>query len=362
LGSGEECALPQGAGFPFDKLKTGSLTTSDWNKVIDFAIEQGVLGICFEGVERLPKGQQPDLDSLMEWYGQVEMQKAEYGQYVEAIASLAKEYSGSGPSTGSGEPIDTMLLKGYGLSLNWPVPEHRPVGDIDTYHFGRWREADELIKGKGIGIDYSHHHHSVFEWRGFAVENHYDIVNRYASVSGRREDDLLKELASRECRVVDVDGAKVLLPSATFNGIFLLTHAASHFAGDHITLRHLLDWAFFVDKEWQEIDWDLVVSWARKLGLLRFLGCLNGLCVGQLGLEAGKYPSMERDVALEQRVMEDILQPTFSKKGSGFVFKLRRLRANRWKRDLVAAEPFVPRMVRLAWSHLRGPKILKVNN
>jgi len=63
--------------------------------------------------------------------------KAEYGQYVGAIVSLAKEYSSAG--------IDTMLLKGYGLSLNWPVPEHRPVGDIDTYHFGKWRKADELV-------------------------------------------------------------------------------------------------------------------------------------------------------------------------------------------------------------------------
>jgi len=155
---------------------------------------------------------------------------------------------------------------------------------------------------------------------------------------------------------VQVDGARVLLPSATFNGIFLLSHAASHFAGDHITLRHLLDWAFFVDREWQAVDWERVVSWARELGLVRFLGCLNGLCVGQLGLEAGKFPPLERDAALEKRVLEDILRPTFSEKGSGFVFKLRRLRANRWKRDLVAAEPFVPRMVRLAWSHLRGPE------
>lgn len=332
--SGKECTLPQDA---------------DWNKVIDFAIEQGVLGLCFDAVEKLPDDQRPDMDSLMEWFGQVEYQKADYRQYVGAIASLAKEYSEAG--------IDTMLLKGYGLSLNWPVPDHRPVGDIDTYHFGRWREADEVIKGKGIGIDYSHHHHSVFEWGGFAVENHYDIVNRYASVSGRREDDLLKELALQGCREVQVDGAKVLLPSATFNGIFLLSHAASHFAGDHITLRHLLDWAFFVDREWQEVDWDLVVFWARKLGQLRFLSCLNGLCVEQLGLEAGKFPPLERDAALEQRVLEDILQPTFCEKGSGFVYKLKRLRANRWKRDLVAAEPFVPRMVRLAWSHIRGPRV-----
>jgi len=30
-----------------------SFDGADWMKVIDFAIEQGVLGICFEAVERL---------------------------------------------------------------------------------------------------------------------------------------------------------------------------------------------------------------------------------------------------------------------------------------------------------------------
>ena len=44
-------------------------------------------------------------------------------------------------------------------------------------------------------IDYSHHHHSVFNWKGQIVENHYDIENRYASKKGRQVDDLLKELA-----------------------------------------------------------------------------------------------------------------------------------------------------------------------
>ncbi|MBP9990540.1 MAG: hypothetical protein KBT45_03825, partial [Bacteroidales bacterium] len=47
-----------------------------------------------------------------------------------------------------------------------------------------------------IAIDYSHHHHSVFNWNGQMVENHYDIVNRYAGKRGRMEDDMLKQMAT----------------------------------------------------------------------------------------------------------------------------------------------------------------------
>ena len=53
-----------------------------------------------------------------------------------------------------------------------------------------WRRGDEVIRQRGIAIDYSHHHHSVFNWRGQMVENHYDIVNRYAGKSGRMENDM----------------------------------------------------------------------------------------------------------------------------------------------------------------------------
>lgn len=67
-----------------------------------------------------------------------------------------------------------MLLKGYGLSICWPVPEHRPVGDIDIYlgladsgcafgHKNIWKEADKVVSEKlGIKVDNTHHHHSIY--------------------------------------------------------------------------------------------------------------------------------------------------------------------------------------------------------
>ena len=84
---------------------------------------------------------------------------------------------------------------------------------------------------------------------------------------------------------------------------------------------------------------------------------MNALSIDCLGIAAEKFPVLERDAALEQLVLADILHPTFSEKGSGFLFKLRRLRANMWKRNLVATEALVPRLARLAWSHVASPTI-----
>lgn len=43
-----------------------------------------------------------------------------------------------------------------------------------------------------IEIDRGHHHHTVFYWKDFMVENHYDFVNVRAHSSSRELEPILK--------------------------------------------------------------------------------------------------------------------------------------------------------------------------
>lgn len=327
-----------------------SLTFEEWESIVDMAFNQGVTAISFDGFI-LSDSEALDSDEMETirygWFASTLQMEEKYKRYVKTISSYVQSISSAG--------IDTMLLKGYGLSLNYPIPEHRPMGDVDVYHFGKWREVDAIIAAKKIRIDYRHHHHSVFHIHGELFENHYDIVNRYAAREGAQVDDVLKALAPVGRRIVSVGGVQLSLPSPTFNGMFLLHHSAAHFAGDRITLRHLLDWALFVENDWESINWDYVIEQADRMGLLRFLSCLNALSVDSIGIDASKFPVLERDSHLENRILDEILHPGFQEDGSGFIFKLRRLQANMWKRRLIGTESFVPRMVRLAFSHLIPP-------
>lgn len=341
--------------FGKDEAPVKDLSPAEWRELIDMAYNHGVAAIAADALGAA--GELPNLDSpeaeeaKYDWLGSIFQYEAAYGHYEKTISKLVKALAGAG--------VDTMLLKGYGLSLNYPVPSHRPTGDIDTYHFGKWREADEVVKAANVKIDYSHHHHSVFCYKGESVENHYDIVNRYASREGAAIDDRLKVLAGCDLRRINVCEEEAFLPSADFNGIFLLWHAAAHFGSTSITLRHVLDWALFVDKQWNEINWPLVMKELEWMGLTRILACMNAICIHQIGIDAGKFPVLEADAELERMVLEDILHPGFSEDTpsgamAGFFMKVRRLKANMWKRRLVNPEPLVPMLLRLAWSHLRG--------
>lgn len=89
-----------------------------------------------------------------------------------------------------------MLIKGYGLSLYWPKPELRPIGDIDIYLGAKWKYADTLIQSMmGLRIDDGHEHHTTFSYKSTMVENHYDFINVKAHKDASAIETKLKELA-----------------------------------------------------------------------------------------------------------------------------------------------------------------------
>ncbi len=81
------------------------------------------------------------------------------------------------------------------MCFKYPNPAHRPCGDIDIWLYGEQEKGDKLLQKKGIAIDSSHHHHTVFHVNGVMVENHYDFINIHAHLSSRTlEQELLKDV------------------------------------------------------------------------------------------------------------------------------------------------------------------------
>ncbi len=122
-------------------------------------------------------------------------------------------------------------------------------------------------------------------------------------------------------------------------------HAAVHFAAIEFGLRHVADWAMFVGRYHDRIDWSALERTAKLQNMDRFLHCLNAISIDFLGVDAAKIPPFERDEALKRRVLNKIIAPEFSvqaPKGGGLAeaqtFKTRRWWANRWKHRIVCRE------------------------
>lgn len=303
----------------------------NWSKVIKIAMEHGVDAVTFDGVQALYE-RRPDLVAALdtslgnqkyEWVSFALQVEQDYIAYRSTLRDLVSFYNG--------ERIPVLLLKGYGLSLNYPMPQHRPCGDIDIYLFGDWDRADRAISERfGVQIDTSHHHHTVFNFEGRSVENHYDILNIYAHRSSRRLESILKAKAQEGVTEHTIDGSRVLFPGADFNALFLLRHSASHFASVDMNLRQLLDWLLFVERHHDEIDWSWLYGVLRRENMVRYANSLNAIGVEYLGFNRTLFPEVEKDEALVQRILNEIMHPSFQHKEDGTLLNSLRIKAARW--------------------------------
>lgn len=338
-------------------------TNVKWREVFMESCMQGVNAITFDGIERLHEEIGFDLSSeedgfqiRMEWIASMVQCEQTYEIHENAISEMAGLFAQHG--------IDTMVLKGYGLSLNYPVPNHRPCGDIDIWLRGRQKEADTLIEEyKGV-TPHKSSHHTIFELNGCEVENHITVIEHDSSPAGARIDKIVTELANKESETIVVGNEKVLIPSAAFNSIFLLTHNAGHFAIEFITLRHLLDWATFVMKYHKVIDWDLLFNFAKRENKDKFLNCQNAICIKHLGFPSEMFPVRESYPNLEKRILFDILHPEFDELAPSMdkhfikycYIKTKRLWRNRWKYRIVTHDSFLQSLYHFGMNRIKETK------
>lgn len=310
----------------------------DWSEVKVLAERQGLSAVVLDGIEALRSfGQSgvalPEKRMLTQWIGEV-LQGYEYRYelYSTTIGEMAEFYSRYG--------FKMMVLKGYACSLDWPKPEHRPTGDIDIWQFGRQREADDVLAAKkGVSIDNSHHHHTLFPWNDFMVENHYDFVNVHTHKSSAELEKILKELGRDDSHIITVHGEKVYLPSPNLHALFLIRHMASHFVGANITFRQVLDWAFFIKNHGKDVDWNWLNGIVAKYHMKDFMDCINAICVEDLGFDASLFNCVQYDSVTKEKVLNDIFEPAFESSEPKqlirrLIYKYRRWRGNSWKHNL----------------------------
>lgn len=344
-----------------------SLTDIDLLSIKALAEKQGLLAVVLDGYEKYRIHSSRDGASihskevsitekilLAQWIGEVsQLYEQRYEQYQLAISDLAAFYNTYG--------LKMMVLKGYACSLDWPMPNHRPCGDIDIWQFGQQKEADAILtREKGIDIDTSHHHHTVFDWQGFMVENHYDFINVHHHKSHAELEMIFKELGKDDSNSIVVNGEKVYLPSPQLHALFLIKHLTLHFSTGELTIRQLLDWAFFVKAHYKEVDWNWLDERIEHLGLKNIYGIINAISVEELGFNSKLFSYVQFEPNLKSRVLNDILSPEFQSETPKdlfrrICFKYRRWKANEWKHQLCYSDSMWSAFWSGVWSHLLKP-------
>lgn len=331
------------------------LDESEWFRLHALAVRQGVVALLFDGL--MSAGVTIPHHVKMRFISSTDHIEKEYAKKRRIARKLAEVYAGEG--------IRMMILKGIGISMLYPVAHHRPSSDIDIYLCGDQRRGDELLhKLYGISIDKGRHHHTVFRIKNILIENHYDFIEAHSRASSQRAEQRLKELVANEQPLeADIDGVTYLTPSPTMNALFLTLHSAAHFAAENISIRHLCDWAFFLNAYSKQVDWQEIMHLSDELGFRPFLDVMNGACVRYLGMDASLAPSLSDDERTIERMWADSMEykvrdipKNFLR---GWIYRIKRRYANRWKQRLAYCDNGFSAFIRSAAIHILPPKVVR---
>lgn len=356
--------------------------TLDWDTLFRLSMKQCVPAIVLDGLNhsltlgniRNSKSQKNCKTSKLKWFGMVLNMEKQYAKHESTIADLATFYMENG--------FRMMLLKGYNLSKYWPIPNHRPTGDIDIFlmdvvspekrgNSATWKRADRILKDKlSIETDNSHHHHSVFTYKGIMVENHFDFVNVHSHQSNQWIEKVFKDLAVSEYESYTLyNGVDILFPSPLFNCLFIARHNAIHFAAEHLNFRQLLDWLLFIERRNEDIDWNRFWNISKTMGMDKFVLCMVFIAVEHLSFkeslfhipdEYAKFKTSEQN--LIYNVLDDILHPTDNNSnGKGFTYIKKRYKLwkrNLWKHKIVYSDSIVSTFFVQLKSHLMKPSTI----
>ena len=255
----------------------------DWREVIRLSYEQKVSSLAVDGLkasgydprEGKSGRQLEELNAVLTpWFEDVKNSEESYAYYLTVLSTLCQIFSANG--------LKPMILKGYGLSRDYPIPSHRGAGDIDFYLLGEndkpaGKRGDELLQGQYAALfhkmEHQNSYHTQYSFKGIILENHYSIIGEFHDKGKERllEKHLEALITQGYTPAPEVEGA--YLPSARFTALHLMRHSFAHCYFGGLNLRQLVDsYTFMRRVEGQEIlNRDIL----NRAGLAIFADCIN---------------------------------------------------------------------------------------
>ena len=262
----------------------------DWQELYSFASKQALLGLCFDGIERLGKEYPEELrrnpigrELLMNWMGkaqQIRRQNMKVNAVAGKLFAMLRE-----------DGLRCCVLKGQGNALMYPNPYSRTPGDIDVWiNDSRERIMEYAQKRFELGDDIRLQHLET-SLDGVPVELHFFPCSMNNSIYHARLQKWFKRNANLQCsHIVRLpDGAgDIAIPTTAFNVIYQLTHLYHHFFDEGIGMRQIIDYYYIVNNNELLVVRDTLQKELKHLGLWKFAGAVMYVLHKTLGLSEEK--------------------------------------------------------------------------
>ena len=221
----------------------------DWQELYSFASKQALLGLCFDGIERLGKEYPEELkqnpigrELLMTWMGkaqQIRRQNMKVNAVAGKLFSMLRE-----------DGMRCCVLKGQGNALMYPNPYSRTPGDIDVWINASRERILEYAQKKFELEDDIRLQHLETSLDGVPVELHFFPCSMNNPIYHARLQKWFRRNADLQCsHIVGLpdEAGDIAIPTTAFNVIYQLTHLYHHFFDEGIGMRQIIDYFLVVN-------------------------------------------------------------------------------------------------------------------
>ena len=214
----------------------------DWEACYQFAKRQTLVGVLFDGIQRLPKELAPARPLLLRWLSDSESIRRRNMRMDRASAYIYNKVCAAG--------FRCCILKGQGNALLYPRPSSRTPGDVDVWVVANREElrhiALSLTEGDGSSLQESLNHIGLTV-HGVSVELHSTPALLNSPLHNSRLQRWLKRNADLQCSnriALPNNAGEVAVPTLSFNIIYQLCHLFHHCFYEGVGLRQIVDYYF----------------------------------------------------------------------------------------------------------------------
>ena len=262
----------------------------NWQELYSFASKQAILGLCFEGIERLGKEYPEELrlnpigrELLMTWMGKAQQIRRQNMKVNAVAGKLFPMLRKDG--------MRCCVLKGQGNALMYPNPYSRTPGDIDVWiNASRERIMEYAQKRFELGDDIRLQHLET-SLDSVSVELHFFPCSMNNPIYHTRLQKWFRRNADLQCsHIVGLpDGAgDIAIPTTAFNVIYQLCHLYHHFFDEGIGMRQIIDYYYVVNNDELLVIRDTLQRELKHLGLWKFARAVMYVLHEALGLSGEK--------------------------------------------------------------------------